>query len=220
MTASFRKIDYSLRPAKHAERKMLSEIFGRMRVFEPLSSYQYIGFGSLWFSDFYLFHKLHGVSELISIEKTMDKKVKSRFKDNVPYKNINLRFGHASDELPRLNWGKRAFVWLDYDGTFNGEIVQDLRAVLMRVRSGSLVTISYNTESAEEVDAENGGASPLNAFYTKYSKWGLSNGSFTEVDLRSWRFSELSRGLLLNAAEDALATRNARDRGTGPLQRM
>ena len=63
MVDSFRRIDYSLRPAKHAERRMLCDVFRRLTHFQPVETYCYVGFGSVWFSDFVLFHRALGVSE-------------------------------------------------------------------------------------------------------------------------------------------------------------
>ena len=65
MTASYRLIDYSLRPAKFAERRMLSEMFSRLKVFGSLESYRYIGFGSIWFTDCVLFHRALGPVPLL-----------------------------------------------------------------------------------------------------------------------------------------------------------
>ena len=68
MTARYRRVDYSLRPAKHAERRMLAEVFRRLRPFQPIEDYTYIGFGGLWFVDFALIHRMLGVHKMISIE--------------------------------------------------------------------------------------------------------------------------------------------------------
>ena len=131
MTASYRIIDYSLRPAKFAERKMLSEIFSRLKVFASLESYRYIGFGSIWFSDCILFHKALGVEDVISIEK--EQAHKARFEFNKPYKGIRLMMGSAADVLPGLDWAHRSIVWLDYDDPLNPGILDDVRTVATSV---------------------------------------------------------------------------------------
>ena len=53
---SYRKIDYRVRPGKYAERLMMIESFRRLR-FATIESYQYVGLGSVYFSDFYLIHR-------------------------------------------------------------------------------------------------------------------------------------------------------------------
>lgn len=60
MAGSFNKIDYRLRPAKHAERVMLCDLLRRMR-FSSLESYQYVGFGSVAFVDFRMIHRALGI---------------------------------------------------------------------------------------------------------------------------------------------------------------
>jgi hypothetical protein len=45
MTSSFKKINYALRPGKHAARRMLCEIFGSVHPFQPVDEYVYVGFG-------------------------------------------------------------------------------------------------------------------------------------------------------------------------------
>ena len=60
LSGSYNAIDYRLRPAKHAERAMLVEAAARLR-FSDLQNYRYVGFGSIYFSDFEIFHKVLGI---------------------------------------------------------------------------------------------------------------------------------------------------------------
>lgn len=71
---SFEKINYSLRPAKNIERKMILEALYRLSSFHSIREYQYIGFGSTFFTDFSLFHKNMGINDLYSIEIEEDYK--------------------------------------------------------------------------------------------------------------------------------------------------
>ena len=68
MAKSFTKIDYRLRPAKAVERRMMAEAFLRLRPFGSVESYRYIGMGSVYFSDFLLFHGLCGFDPMSSLE--------------------------------------------------------------------------------------------------------------------------------------------------------
>ena len=90
MAPSFRKIDYSVRPAKHAERKMLLEIFRHFSVFAPMREYRYVGLGSVWFSDFQLFHRALGIPDMISIER--EKNAEARIRKNIPFAAITPIF--------------------------------------------------------------------------------------------------------------------------------
>ena len=87
MAASYREIDYRIRPAKYAERLMMVEAFRRLR-FGSIESYQYVGLGSVYFSDFSLIHRTLGISKMVSIEKNEEDK--SRFIENAPFSCIEL----------------------------------------------------------------------------------------------------------------------------------
>ena len=71
--ASYDQINYYLRPSKHVERNMLAAAFMRLREFGSLEAYRYVGMGSVNFSDFVIFHRLLGVSPMISIEKDISR---------------------------------------------------------------------------------------------------------------------------------------------------
>ena len=69
MGKSYEEINYAIRPAKCIERKMLCEAFRKLSVFGDVKNYRYIGFGSPFFNDFYLFHKNLSINNMICIEK-------------------------------------------------------------------------------------------------------------------------------------------------------
>ena len=89
------------RPAKSVERKMLCEALKRLLNFSDLGKYKYIGFGSIFFSDFSLIHKSFGIKDMISIDNK--EKDKERFKFNCPYKCVELQFGESNDILPIIS---------------------------------------------------------------------------------------------------------------------
>ena len=69
--SSYEQINYSLRPAKQIERKMLIEAFRNLTEFGDIGSYRYIGFGSIYFSDFNQVHKSLGITVCVKdIETT------------------------------------------------------------------------------------------------------------------------------------------------------
>ena len=68
--ASFLEIDYSLRPNKSIERKVIFEFFASIRERFSLSDYTYVGFGSMWFVDFVMAHRTLGIKDMVSFEKT------------------------------------------------------------------------------------------------------------------------------------------------------
>jgi hypothetical protein len=142
-TPSYETINYSLRPAKAIERKMLCDLFHRLSSFNPLNDYQYVGFGSTYFSDFSQFHKTLGVTDLISIEQDIQNS--KRFKFNVPYSCIKLIFGHSNEILPTLSFdNKPTILWLDYDYPLDSTVLDDIRTFATNALEGSVIIITVN----------------------------------------------------------------------------
>ena len=133
---SYEKINYSLRPAKNIERKMIIEALGRLRAFYTLESYRYVGMGSPYFSDFSLVHRSMGIRDMICIEQ--ETKNAERFEFNRPFNCIELEFGKSTAILPKLKWLERpTIVWLDYDGPLDSTMLSDIDVVFSSLTSGS-----------------------------------------------------------------------------------
>ena len=141
-TASYRKINYRVRPAKSIERKMLCDALLRLSFFEPVENYRYIGFGSTTFADFVLFHKILGVKNMISIEKREEDK--ARFEFNNPFDCIRMEYGDSNEVLPSLAWDVKTIVWLDYDGPLTNAVLQDIACASMNLVSGSILVVTVN----------------------------------------------------------------------------
>lgn len=144
---SYRKIDYSIRPAKNIERKMLGEALFRLSHFEPLENYRYIGFGSIYFSDFSLFHRSLGIKDMISIER--DERWKERFEFNRPFDCIEIKFGESSTVLPSLQWDVKTILWLDYDGKLNEAALADVSCFCANAQPGSMMVVTVNAQPAK-----------------------------------------------------------------------
>jgi hypothetical protein len=207
MTASFEKIDYSLRPAKYAERRMLRDIFRRLSVFDNPEEYTYVGFGSVWFSDFIIFHRSLGVRKMLSIEKSVA--AKGRIQDNLPFR-IDLDFRHSNTALSKIKWGCRHFIWLDYDDPLRADMMADVRSVARSATSGSMLVVSAQCARAREFDqAEEegpGGPTAFDRFLEMFSKAQVPPDVAPE-DLVGSRFAELSRTMFIAEIEDAVAKR-------------
>jgi hypothetical protein len=87
-------MNYLFRPAKNIERKMLCEALSRLSVIADVKHYQYVGFGSVYFADFTLFHKQLGIQKLISIESEEEMETRVRF--NQPYSCIEVMVGFSN----------------------------------------------------------------------------------------------------------------------------
>jgi hypothetical protein len=146
MANSFRKIDYRLRPAKSVERRMMAEAFLRLREFGAVESYRYVGMGSVYFSDFALFHSVCGFESMVSIEDVSDPTVQQRFVFNRPLANIDLKFKHSNLALPELPWDIRTVAWMDYDGALDASVLTDVSFLASKLCPGSVLAISVNCD--------------------------------------------------------------------------
>lgn len=141
-------INYFFRPAKNIERKMLCEALGRLSIISSIKNYQYVGFGSVYFADFTLFHKQLGIQKLVSIECEIDMEERVRF--NQPYSCIEVMPGWSYEMLPEVDWGSsRSILWLDYTGSLEGYMFKDMATFFQRAQSGSVFVISINVDLKE-----------------------------------------------------------------------
>ena len=204
MTESYRLIDYSLRPAKFAERKMLCELFARLRAFASLESYRYIGFGSIWFTDCVLFHKTLGIADIISIERELHHE--PRFDFNNPYGGIQLRMGTAAEVLPSLDWTQRSIVWLDYDDPLSPSILDDIRTVATRALSGTALAVTVQAHKL--IDARDIHDSPIEiASRAQFHDLFGDARTPTELvgaDLEGWRIARTSRRVISDEIKNGL----------------
>ncbi|MDP3738044.1 MAG: hypothetical protein Q8R02_11685 [Hyphomonadaceae bacterium] len=186
---------------------MLVEVFRRLHPFGAVEDYRYVGFGSVWFSDFSLVHRTLGVTEMLSIEKA--KAQKPRFDANRPF-NIKMDYRAAGDALKSLKWSTNHFVWLDYDGVLDTEILKDVRLVASKANSGSALIVSTQCNQAKEVsDADN---EPSGLSATERFKQTFGNArvgaNLGEEDLYGWPFGTLCKKIILEEVNDALKVRN------------
>lgn len=150
---SYQSVDYRVRLAKSTERKVLMDIFHKLPLFHPISNYQYIGLGSIFFSDIILFHKTVGFNKIISIEKNEDDK--ERFEFNNPYpKWLKVRFGNSTDVLYDIDLKIPTVLWLDYDSHFDSFVIDDLNVFLKNSVSGSFIAVTVNVSASPNVKAE------------------------------------------------------------------
>src|ERR1039458_8364674 len=132
---SFEKLNYTIRPNKNVERKLLAHLLGRLASTGhfKLPEYRYVGLGSIWFADFALLHRVLGIKDMISVE--MEESRKKRLLFNKPFECIQLKLGKYSDVFPDLSWEKPTVVWLDYDDTLKSYVFDDLKRTLQRLGS-------------------------------------------------------------------------------------
>ncbi|OYZ14037.1 MAG: hypothetical protein B7Y35_09570 [Sphingomonadales bacterium 28-64-96] len=144
---SFNAINYSLRPSKSIQRQI---VFNCLRSFQSelgLDDLVYIGFGSIWFTDFVLAHKLLKIQTMISIEANLIGYRRALF--NVPYANVVVKNGYSYDILPELLvdaalTDRPWLIWLDYDYELTESVRDDLRLIVENAPPGSLLLATVN----------------------------------------------------------------------------
>lgn len=159
MAGSYREIDYRVRPGKYAERLMMVEAFRRLR-FGSVESYQYVGLGSVYFSDFTLIHRALGISKMISIEN--NEHDRERFEANIPFGCIEMLWGDTSARLPNVELGGRSIIWLDYDGRLSRPVLGDIAEVSSRVGGGSVLAVTAQCKF-DRMTREDGSDASLDA---------------------------------------------------------
>jgi len=153
--SSYEKINYSLRPSKNIERKMLCEVIARLSLIYSIEKYRYIGFGSPYFTDFVLLHKMFGINDLISIEK--DKFNEDRFVFNKPYLCIEMMFEDSHEALKKIkDWNKPSILWLDYDQRLDSKMLDDTTTFFSLASPGSMFIITINVKPDDFEKDEDG----------------------------------------------------------------
>jgi hypothetical protein len=149
---SYEKFNYSVRPSKQVERKLIVEAlhFLGHHADYPITEYTYLGFGSVYYTDFILFHKYLYINNMICVEGS---DIPKRMRFNKPYKFIKIQMGKLSSVLPTLNFNRKYVVWLDYDygidfGPREGltSIPDDVNAVISKLLPGSIIIATSEAE--------------------------------------------------------------------------
>ena len=136
-------INYSVRPNKAVERKLIFEVLSGLSPILDLPSYRYIGFGGLWFVDFIMAHKYLMIEDMISIER--NEILASRAEFNKPYACIKVIHGDSEEVLSDLELEELPLlVWLDYNSGLEGSVLQDLSTLCGRARTGSTILVTIN----------------------------------------------------------------------------
>ncbi len=141
---SFEKINYTIRPSKQVERKLFIETFHRLRkIGYDISEYTYVGFGSIYYVDFILFHKYLYIDDMICLEK---EEIERRMKFNRPYDFITLIMKPFSEVIPSLDRDKKYIVWLDYDYGLNKDVMEDIGNLIGILKPGCILIVTVDAE--------------------------------------------------------------------------
>lgn len=206
MTGSFNDIDYRLRPAKHAERLMLVELFRSFRLTKAVSEYRYIGMGSVAFIDHRMMHRHLGISSMISIEDVPEDRpeIRERFSRNCPLSCVNLDFRHSRLALADIAGGFESLVWLDYDGKLERSMANDLSILAGKVPAGSFVGVTFRAGFPTDKDAR---PAELDRLRNEFPEFVTDRTKPSDLD--GVNLSELGRFALGSLFQKALSDEDA-----------
>lgn len=218
--SSMLSINYALRPAKSVERKMMCETLRELRAFHPLSAYRYVGFGSAFFTDFILFHRSLGLTDMVSIEHYVA--ARERVEWNVPYKCIRVVFGDSNRVLPdpeRLGWEKPVIVWLDYDYTLDHTVLADVDTFCEKAVRGSVLAVTVAAWDlapwrAKDTKEQRSSRRRRERFQTMLAKrlGGRPPVVITDADIEEWGTARVYRRIINARIERALSETRAMSR--------
>lgn len=198
---SANKLDYNLRPAKFAERKMLLASLANICQ-SYHEEFQYIGFGGIAFTDFKLFHQELHLNEMTSIEGG-DKITDERVKFNRPFSFINVEFGHSTSVLNRIDLTKKSIVWLDYDNDLEEFMFNDLTLLFSKLPKGSVYIFTCNRQLK---DRNTGDIYEVERFKSIFKE--LTPFNVKMKDFKGENNFKTIRKMVLNKINDVLKSRN------------
>ena len=154
MPGSDKYINYQLRPAKSVERKMICNLIKQIQINGGLSNFRYIGMGAKYFADFMLIHHQFGTTNMISIEA--QKELQIRYDFNKPIGFIDMKYGVTTEMLPQIDeWDKQNnLIWLDYDGPFTDDVLDDIETVTRNCIEGDMLIITVNSSCKGVIKSE------------------------------------------------------------------
>ncbi len=142
---SYLRVQYELRPSKQVERRMIIDGLRKLSLmgFE-VEDYKYIGFGSIYFVDFILFHKFLSIDKMLSVEKSIH--IKDRVHFNKAFDCIEIQMKPVNEVIPSLSADLKYILWLDYDENLSREMVEDIRMAATYLSVGSVLLITVDVE--------------------------------------------------------------------------
>ena len=198
---SYLKVPYDLRPAKQVERRMLVEAFQAFAAIGlPINNFQYTGFGSVYFFDFVVFHKLLGIDRMLSVE--IDEKIRKRVKFNQPFRTVDIKIGDVTDEIPKLSPDRQHILWLDYDDNLTKDHLEDLWLAGANLSRGSIILV---TVDAEPPVKDAGPRKWRDYFRTEAADYLGTRNSL--ADFAESKLIQVNREIIIRAIKSGMASR-------------
>ncbi|MCS3633697.1 hypothetical protein GGP57_000988 [Salinibacter ruber] len=151
MSSSTDKVDFSVRPNKNVERKLIFEAISEIGRDFRIDKYKYVGLGSIWFIDFVMAHKRLSIDEMVSMEN--DPKTYIRADFNKPFSCIEIDDKLSSDALSEIDFDERpVLAWMDYDSDIAGPFFEDFDILCREAQSGSVILATMNAHPNHFLD--------------------------------------------------------------------
>lgn len=191
---SYNIINYRIRPQKQVERGLIAHLINDFShsINKPID---YIGMGSLYFTDFLYFNKNCNLNKMYSIEYMEDENgnydhmKERRFLNNKPLSEIQLIPLKTSEAIPQIPIDSNSFIWLDYDGQFRTCVIDDLEILINKLFSttpinDTLITISFNSGSPKEYKCKDG--FNIELCNKDYEQYKLTNDMYNEFTVENY----------------------------------
>ena len=128
-------------------------VFGGLRKIVDalgLSDLVYVGFGSVWFSDFMIAHRDLRIETMVSIESNSIVFKRAQF--NRPFRTIDIFKGLSADVIPVLLTKKKYvdrpwIVWLDYEKPIDQDSVNELSDLVNTLPPNSALIVTCNARA-------------------------------------------------------------------------
>lgn len=202
MKPSFATVNFTLRPKKQIERKIiiecLREVLGTLGA--DICRYEYVGMGSIYYYDFILFHKFLSIKEMTSIDKYWTRK---RFIFNRPYDFINFKNIDSSEFLQQHKFNGHTILWMDYDYSIfrmvaddvvQTNVLDDLLTVVRKAKSGDIFMVTIRSGMPPK-------RSQREKFFKVFSDY-IGNEYLPGSELSEKETASLLHKLLLNYIEE------------------
>jgi hypothetical protein len=136
---------------------------------------------------------------MASIE--LDSNGADRYRFNVPFAGVEVKFDRASAVLPDLlDESRLRIVWLDYECRLNLEVLQDVGTAMRKLSPGSVLLVSTNAQGPRRA------ADRISQFETDVEPERIPS-STTNSSLAKWGWADASHQVLVAEASAEIARR-------------
>lgn len=129
--------------------------------------------------------------------------VHEKVKFNAPYSFINIHHELTSDALTKIDLTKKSLIWLDYDGTLDNYMFEDLALIFSKLPAGSIYLMSCNKELKSD---ETGEIYTVQQFQDKFNS--LVPFDIKEQDFSGTEDHKTIRKMFINLISKIMKDRN------------